>query len=159
MSPTPSGDIKIVAAGQSGRGLEFASQFADFNFAMGSGFNAPTKIAESNARLVEANTKAGKDCGAYVLFMIIAEETNEAAESKWNLYTDGADVEALAWMADQGSKDTKADSSATAKSINLPEGAVNFNMGTLVGSYAKVAALLDELAEVPGTKGVMLTFR
>ncbi|KAN0120061.1 putative pyrimidine monooxygenase ruta [Hyaloscypha variabilis] len=158
MSPQPSGDIKIVAAGQSGRGLEFASQYADFNFAMGSGINTPTKIAESNGKLVEASEKAGRDCGAYVLFMVIAEETDEAAEAKWKGYRDGADVDALAWMADQGSKDTKADANATAKSINLPEGAVNFNMGTLVGSYSKVAGMLDEIAEVPGTKGIMLTF-
>lgn len=60
--------------------------------------------------------------------------------------------------ADQGSKDTKADQNATAKTINLPEGAVNFNQGTLVGSFAKVAGLLDEAAAVPGTKGIMLTF-
>jgi pyrimidine oxygenase len=31
-------------------------------------------------------------------------------------------------------------------------------MGTLVGSYANVARLLDEAASVPGTKGLMLTF-
>ena len=36
--------------------------------------------------------------------------------------------------------------------------AVNINMGTLVGSYAKVAAMLDEMAEVEGTGGVLLTF-
>jgi pyrimidine oxygenase len=35
---------------------------------------------------------------------------------------------------------------------------VNLNMGTLVGSYAKVAAMLDEIARVPGTGGVLLTF-
>jgi pyrimidine oxygenase len=40
----------------------------------------------------------------------------------------------------------------------LPEGAINFNMGTLVGSYASVARMLDEAASVPGTKGLMLTF-
>lgn len=74
------------------------------------------------------------------------------------MYRDGADVDALAWMAHQGSKDTKADSNATAKSINLPEGAVNLNMGTLIGSYTKVAGMLDEIAEVPGTKGIMVTF-
>jgi pyrimidine oxygenase len=59
-------------------------------------------------------------------------------------------------MADQGGKD--AGDNGTAKHINLPEGAVNFNMGTLVGSYAKVAAMLDELDEVQGCKGIMLTF-
>jgi pyrimidine oxygenase len=32
------------------------------------------------------------------------------------------------------------------------------NQGVLVGSYAKVARLLDELAEVPGVRGVMMTF-
>ena len=31
-------------------------------------------------------------------------------------------------------------------------------MGTLVGSYATVARMLDEAASVPGTKGIMLTF-
>jgi pyrimidine oxygenase len=35
---------------------------------------------------------------------------------------------------------------------------VNFNIGTFVGSYATVAALLDEAASIPGTKGIMLTF-
>lgn len=158
MSPKPSSDIKIVAAGQSGRGMEFASNFADFNFAMGRGINTPTAFAPSNETLVKANEVAGKDCGAYVLFMIIADETDEAAQKKWDFYKEGADVEALAWMADQGSKDTKADANATAKAINLPEGAVNFNTGTLIGSYAKVAGMLDEIAEVKGTKGIMLIF-
>ncbi len=90
--------------------------------------------------------------------MIIADETDELAEAKWQKYRDGADLEALSWMADQGGRDTNADANSTAKTINLPEGAVNMNMGTLVGSYAKVAALMDEIAEVPGTKGIMLTF-
>ena len=39
-----------------------------------------------------------------------------------------------------------------------PEGAVNINMGTLVGSYASVARMLDEMATVPNTGGVLLTF-
>jgi pyrimidine oxygenase len=31
-------------------------------------------------------------------------------------------------------------------------------MGTLVGSYERIAAMLDEIAEVPNTGGVLLTF-
>ena len=36
--------------------------------------------------------------------------------------------------------------------------AVNLNIGVLIGSYANVAGMLDQCAEVPGTKGLMLTF-
>ncbi|KAH9840406.1 Pyrimidine monooxygenase RutA, partial [Teratosphaeria destructans] len=37
--PKPSTPIRIVAAGQSGRGLDFASHHADYNFCMGTGVN------------------------------------------------------------------------------------------------------------------------
>ncbi|MCD2175747.1 pyrimidine utilization protein A [Rhizobium sp. C4] len=158
MKPMPANKIEIVAAGQSPRGMEFAAEYADYNFVMGAGINTPTAHKEGNIRLVEATAKTGRDVGAYVLFMVIADETDELAKAKWEKYRGGADVNALAWMADQGSKDASADSSSTAKHINLPEGAVNFNMGTIVGSYASVARMLDEAANVPGTKGIMLTF-
>jgi len=49
---------------------------------------------------------------------------------------------------------TNADGSSTAATIALPEGAINFNMGTLVGSYASVARMLDEIDTVNGVKGV-----
>ena len=42
--------------------------------------------------------------------------------------------------------------------LAAPESAVNLNMGTLVGSYESVARMLDEVAEVPDTAGVLLTF-
>ena len=42
--------------------------------------------------------------------------------------------------------------------LAAPESAVNLNMGTLVGSYDSVARMLDEVAEVPGTAGVLLVF-
>jgi pyrimidine oxygenase len=37
-------------------------------------------------------------------------------------------------------------------------GEVRSNQGVLVGSYATVARMLDELADVPGVRGVMMTF-
>ena len=158
MLPKPSGKIEIVAAGQSPRGMEFAAQYADYNFVLGVGINTPTAYVAGNERLIEAAAKTGRDVGSYVLFMVITDETDELAMAKWQKYKDGADVTALAWMADQGGKDSNADASSTAKSINLPEGAVNMNIGTIVGSYATVARMLDEAGTVPGTKGLMLTF-
>lgn len=156
LSPKPSQPIKIVAAGQSGRGVEFASNYADFNFAMGSGINTPTAYKEASTRLVEASAKTGRDVGSYVLFMVIAEETDEEAQKKWDLYNEGLDTEACSWMKGQSTKDKNADANATVS--KLAEGTVNMSMGTLVGSYEKVAAMLDEAASVEGTKGLMLTF-
>jgi len=158
LGPKPLGKIEIVGAGQSDRGMEFVAQYGDYNFITCGGVNQPKQHAPVVAKLVEASARTGRDVGAYILCMVIADETDEAAQAKWASYREGADLEALAWMADQGSKDTTADANATARHINLPEGAINLNIGTFVGSYETVAKLLDEAAAIPGTKGIMLTF-
>jgi pyrimidine oxygenase len=158
LSPQPSAPVEIVCAGQSDRGMQFAAQYGDYNFILGAGLNTPAAFAGSNQRLISAVQATGRDVGAYVLFMVIADETDEAAMAKWSHYKAGMDVDALSWMAGQASVDTTASGASTARSISLPESAVNFNMGTIVGSYASVARMLDEAAAVPGTKGLMLTF-
>ncbi|WP_428926361.1 pyrimidine utilization protein A [Marinibacterium sp. SX1] len=158
LSPAPKGDIEIVAAGQSDKGMAFSSNYANYSFVLGTGVNKPTDFAPVAAKLASAAETAGRDVGAYVLFMIIADETDEAAQAKWISYREGADLEALSYMGVQGAADTTAEENSTAKAINLPEGAVNFNMGTLVGSYESVARMLDEAAAVPGVKGIMMTF-
>lgn len=107
---------------------------------------------------MDAAEGTGRDVGALSLFMIIADETDEAARAKWQDYHDNADHAALAYMAGESATDTTADDTSTARTIVLPEGAVNLNMGTLVGSYESVAKMLDEVAEVEGTKGIMLVF-
>lgn len=157
MLPKPSSPIKIVAAGQSPSGLKFAAEHCDYNFTAGSGHNTPSAFAAGNNNLVEAAKTAGRDVGAIVLFMIIADETDEAAEAKWQLYKDGIDEEAVSWLQNQGKKDVKADASATVMRHQKKEGEVNFNCGTLIGSFEKVAKMLDEIAEQP-IKGIMLTF-
>ena len=90
--------------------------------------------------------------------MVIADETDEAARAKWEHYKAGADQEAIAWMGQQGAADTKSGTDTNVRQMTDPTSAVNINMGTLVGSYASVARMLDEMAEVPGTEGVLLTF-
>jgi pyrimidine oxygenase len=158
LGPQPSNKIEIVGAGQSDRGMEFVATYGDYNFVTCGGINQPKQHASTVEKLVEAAQKTGRDVGAYILCMVIMGETDEEAMAKWQAYHDGADMGALAWMADQGSKDTTADANSTSRHINLPEGAVNFNIGTFVGSYETVAKLLDEAASIPGTKGIMLTF-
>ncbi|KAF2501698.1 putative pyrimidine monooxygenase ruta [Lophium mytilinum] len=161
LSPKPTGKIPIIAAGQSDRGTKFASEFADYNFTSGKGINTPTAFKETHLRLIEAAKSTGRDVGGLVLMMCIPDETDEKAWAKWNLYREGTDYDALAWVTGQTSQDKQKDARATASRLTAsdPNGdLVNMNGGTLVGSYESIARMLDEIAEVEYVKGVMLTF-
>ncbi len=156
VSPTPQADMKIICAGSSDAGMAFSAQYADYNFCFGKGVNTPTAFAPAAERLQTACAKTGRHVTSCVLFMVIADETDEAARAKWEHYKAGADEEAIAWLGEQGAADKGADSNI--RQMADPTSAVNINMGTLVGSYANVARMLDEIATVPGMQGVMLTF-
>ncbi len=108
--------------------------------------------------MIDAAAKTGRDVGNYVLMMVIADETDEAAMARHTgeCFHIGALV--VEPPLGQANADPNAAEGGTAKVISAPEGAINFSMGTLVGSYASVAKMLDEAATVPGTEGIMLTF-
>ncbi|RYI96846.1 MAG: LLM class flavin-dependent oxidoreductase, partial [Acetobacteraceae bacterium] len=105
-----------------------------------------------------ATAETGRKVGALVMQMIIADETDEAAMAKWQHYCDGIDLEAMAWRNDQAGADKSTDPYATANRMKLQGEQYPTNQGVFVGSYATVAALLDEMAAIPGITGVMLTF-
>lgn len=156
VSPRPQADMKIICAGSSDAGMAFSARYADYNFCFGKGVNTPTAFAPTAERLQAATAKTGRQVTSCVLFMVIADETDEAARARWEHYKAGADHEAIAWLGEQGAADKGADSNI--RQMADPTSAVNINMGTLVGSWASVARMLDEVASVPGTQGVMLTF-
>ena len=158
LSPRPQADMKIICAGQSDAGLAFTAQYADYNFAFGKGINTPAAFAPVNARLREAVEKTGRDVASYLLFMIIADETDDAAQAKWKHIKSGADQAAIQWLGQQGAVDKTSGADTNVRQMADPASAVNINMGTLVGSFASVARMLDEVAAVPGTGGVLLTF-
>jgi pyrimidine oxygenase len=149
--------MKIICAGSSNDGMAFSAKWADYAFCLGKGVNTPTAFAPNNAKLqpyIDANSR---DVRMFVLMMIIADETDEKAMAKWKNYNDGIDLKAIQWLMDQGAKDT-VNKDTNVRQLAAPEGAVNINMGTLVGSYENVARMLDEMADVPNTGGVLLTF-
>ena len=158
LSPCPAGSVPLVCAGQSARGMEFAAAFADYNFCVGAGVNTPKAYAATNERLAVEVARTGRAVGSYPLMMVIADETDEAAFAKWQLYNQGADEGALAYLGIQANADSQADAGSSARWMTQAASPVNFNMGTLVGSYANVAHMLDQAASVPGTAGIMLTF-
>lgn len=155
--PVPDGDMKIICAGSSDEGLAFSAKWADYAFCLGKGVNTPTAFASNNERLMAATAKTGRDVKIYVLVMVIAAETDEEAMEKWIHYREGVDQGAVAWLGAQGAAD-KTSTTTNVRQLADQESAVNLNMGTLVGSYASVARMLDEMAAVPNTGGVLLTF-
>ena len=155
--PLPQGDMKIICAGSSDDGLAFSAQYADYSFCLGKGVNTPTAFAFNNERLAAATAKTGRDVSVFVLVMVIAAETDEEAMDKWIHYREGVDQEAVAWLGEQGAAD-KTSATTNVRQLADQASAVNLNMGTLVGSYESIARMLDEMATVPGTGGVLLTF-
>ncbi len=164
LSPRPQVPVKLICAGQSDKGMKFATDYCDINFCTAEGLNTPQSCEPTVSRLHTASKRAGRGVSAYLLLMIIADETDEAAMAKWEHYKTGVDVEALAWAADQAGADKHAASHSTAGRIRQmgieagPEGLLPTRMGRLIGSYASVARMLDEIAAIPGVGGVMLTF-
>jgi pyrimidine oxygenase len=153
LSPRPKGDVKIVCAGQSERGMRFTAEYGDYNFIIGNG--GVDGLAEANAQLLAEGEKSGRSVGSYPLYIVIIDDTDEAAAAKVERYRDGADLGALAYMAGQASMDTAG---ATAARIAELKGSMFFNIEVIAGSPATVAARVDEIAAVEGTAGIMCVF-
>ncbi len=158
LSPRPGKPIQIVSAGQSDRGMEFGATYCDFNFCLGEGVNEPTKSAAVPARVLEHAKKTGRDVGAYMLFMVISDETDAAAMAKWDSYEKGADRAALTHLLGHAAQDVNTEANSMAAAVQRNPSPINFNMGTIVGSYASCARMLDEVAAMPGVAGIMLCF-
>jgi pyrimidine oxygenase len=162
LAPLPSRRIEIVGAAQSDRGMRFVAEHGDYCFCGAGGLNQPENVPPVVARLTRAAQATGRDVGALMLLMVIADATDALAMAKWEHYKDGTDLEALAWQQTQAAADTNASKDSTvgqmiarqkAESTPIPTG-----MLKLVGSYASVARMLDEVAAAPGVKGILMTF-
>ncbi|MCS6056461.1 LLM class flavin-dependent oxidoreductase [Klebsiella variicola subsp. variicola] len=75
VSPRPSQPMKVICAGQSDAGMAFSAQHADYNFCFARSQHANGLCP--NRRTHDAGGgKTGRDVGSYVLFMVIADETD-----------------------------------------------------------------------------------
>ena len=162
LSPLPSPGVEIVGANSSDRGMQFVAEHCDYNFVGSGGLNEPEKVREPVARLMAAVARTGRKVGAFALLMVIAAETDEAAFAKWEHYVAGTDLEALEWQRSQATADKNAPSTSTVARMVANQAAAGRPIPTgllkLVGSYASVARMLDQIAETPGLSGLMLTF-
>lgn len=154
LSPRPkAGSVPIVCAGQSDRGMQFCSQYGDFQFIIGS--DDFTATAADTERLLGHAAETGREVGPYALYFVIMGDTDAEAQAKWDHYREGADLEAIAFMTGQANLDV---SGSTAAKITEMQNAFALNIGKIVGSHASVARQLDELAAINGLKGIMCIF-
>ncbi len=160
LAPLPSRRIEVVGAGQSDRGMRFVAEHGDYCFCGAGGLNQPENVAPTAARVMRAAAASGRDVGAFILLMVIADRTDELAKAKWDHYKAGVDHEALAWQRTQASADVNAPRESTVRQMIERQGATPIPTGMLklIGSYATVARLLDEVSETPGVAGVLMTF-
>ena len=150
--PLPRGKIDVVYAGASQRGHRFAAEYADYNFTIAQGVEG---LREANASLANEAKQAGRDVTAYPLYMVIIDDTDEAAQAKLDHYEAGADVEAFAHSRAETSRDT---GTIQVRSAARRNAAMGTSAPVISGSPATVAAALDELAAVPGSSGMMFMF-
>jgi pyrimidine oxygenase len=158
LGPLPSRQIPLICAGTSDAGVAFAAKHCAYNFCSGNGtMNDPRDCADTVTRLYAQTAATGTTTKALALTMIIADETDEAAMAKWEHYKAGVDLDALGWSRAQAAADKYAANNSTAGRIRRREPLPNSG-SRLIGSYASVARMLDEMAEIDGLAGVMLTF-
>ena len=162
LEPRPSGKIEIVGAAQSDRGMRFVAQHGDYSFCGAGGLNQPENVPPVVARLRAAAASTGRDIGAFILLMVIADRTDALAMAKWEHYKAGTDLEALAWQRTQAAADTNAPKESTVGQMlerqKVEAAPIPTGMLKLVGSYETVARMLDDVATIPGVKGILMTF-
>ncbi len=108
--PMPSAKIPIISAGQSDAGTRYAARYADYYFCSSGGINTPTMVTASVARPVAANQELGGKCGALVLTMIIADETDALQQWRNGSTTKPAPIpKRIAWRDGQASDDPSRD--------------------------------------------------
>lgn len=160
LEPRPAAPIEIVGAAQSDRGMRFVAEHGDYCFCSAPGLNQPEGVAAVAARVLKQGAATGRTVGAFMLLMVIADRTDDLAMAKWEHYKAGTDHEALAWQAAQAGADTKAPVDSTVGQMieRQRAEAIPTGMLKLVGSYASVARMLDEVAAAPGVAGILMTF-
>jgi pyrimidine oxygenase len=153
LKPAPVGKIPIVSAGASTRGRRFTAEYCDYNFTGAA--RSPEGIADVNRALQEEADKTGRLVSTYLSYMVILGETDRDAQRKVDRYNSGLDYDAIAFMQSQAALDTRS-TGTSAKMLTREPKAVQDT--AIVGSPATVAEKFNELSNVPGTAGFMLTF-
>jgi pyrimidine oxygenase len=151
--PTPpGGDIPLVCAGRSGRGIRFTAEVGKYNFVLGD----PLQLAQMKQELADASAATGRDVGTLALFVVFMAPTDKEAEELYRHTVDGADREAIERMRYDMSLDSGGGTAASALEV---EKSMFMGQTPLIGSYETVSKQLLHLQENEIVAGCMFSFR
>jgi len=146
--PTPSREIPIVCAGQSDRGIQFTAELGNYNFVLGE----LETVSNINIRLKKKAAACNRQVGTYALFTVVAAPTDAAAQTRVQELAENADIAAIqAWGGALATDQEGGMSKAMQAEMFM-------GIPTIIGSYATVAAKLDQLATETTIDGVLFTF-
>ena len=156
--PIPTTDIPIVCAGQSDNGIDFTAAMGERNFVIAGGnsndIENDIKIFKGiTSKLQERANFYKRKVGTIALFNIIADETDEGANKRFEHIVDGADEVAITTLVGQAELD-KSDG----MSRSLKRKSMFMGLPTLVGSYSKVANYLDRVHYEADVEACMFAF-
>jgi pyrimidine oxygenase len=132
----------IVCAGMSDPGLRFTTRHCDYGFLGGGPW-----VADLLDRSKRMGAELGRKSKNIVLYTVVAEATDEAAEARVAYYKSGADIDAIRGYADAASNDAHGTTSKGYEEFA-------FLTQTMGGSYDSVVAQLEE-HERMGADGVL----
>nr|WP_087574876.1 LLM class flavin-dependent oxidoreductase [Sphingomonas sp. CDS-1] len=157
--PRPSRKIPLVCAGSSPKGLEFTARYGDYSFVNGSD---PAKIAALVRKIRGMGEELGRKVGCYAGFGLIVADTDEEAQAIYDDIETGLDLEAIANMVGNASKDTNAGGSSqelsAAGQAMITKGQLSAMSPMIVGSPRTVAERIDELVDATGIDGMLLSW-
>jgi pyrimidine oxygenase len=147
--PTPpTGDIPLVCAGQSDRGIRFAAENGSYAFVTAE----TSQLAEMRKKLDGFAAAANRPVGMLPLYMVILGQTDAEAEERYQHILEGADMESMRnLVGDAGSGTGGTATRFVQRTIFAAQTA-------LIGSYETVGTLLRGFADEGIIDGVMCTF-
>ena len=157
LSPRPQADMKVICAGQSDAGLEFTARYADYNFCFAKGINTPPPARYGGAHAVLA-AETGRKVASYALIHGDHGRNRRRGRGEVGALQGGRRPRSAGLAGRAGDGRQESDRRQQRAPAIDPKSMVNINIGLLLGSHAKVARMLDEMATMPGLAGVLLTF-
>ena len=142
----------------SDEGLAFTAQYADYNFCARQGHQHADAPAPTGRPPAAAKAKTGRNVASYILFMIIADETDEEAMAKWELYGTARTRRRWPGWSTRPRPTQRPASNTNVRHSRRPGVGGEHQHGHAGRLLRKVARMLDEVATVPGMAGVLLAF-